>query len=135
LQLARSNPRIKFTGRVDDIRDYVARAAAYVVPIRIGGGTRLKIYEAMAMGKAVISTTVGAEGLPVRDGEELLIADEPEEFAKAVTRVLGDGSLANRLGERARAIVCERYGWEQAADVFARILEGVVGLRASRRAA
>jgi glycosyltransferase involved in cell wall biosynthesis len=134
LLLQRSNPRIKITGRVDDIREYVARAAAYVVPIRVGGGTRLKIYEAMAMGKPVISTSVGAEGLPVRDGEELLIADDPQEFAKAVVRVLRDPSLAKGLGERARAIVCEKFEWEHAANAFARICEGVVQ-RAGQRAA
>jgi glycosyltransferase involved in cell wall biosynthesis len=135
LQLERSNPRIKITGRVDDIREHVGRAAAYVVPIRVGGGTRLKIYEAMAMGKPVISTSIGAEGLPIRDGEELLIADGPEEFARAVIRVLRDSSLANRLGEKARAIVCEKFGWEHAAVGFARICEQVVGLRAGQRAA
>jgi glycosyltransferase involved in cell wall biosynthesis len=135
LRLEQSNPRIKVTGRVDDIRTYIARAAAYIVPIRIGGGTRIKIYEAMAMGKPVISTGVGAEGLPVRDKEDLLIADEPEEFAEAVIRVLGDARLANRLGERARAVVCEKFGWERAADSFAGICERAAGRRASRQAA
>ena len=123
LHLGRCNPRVRIVGRVDDIREYVRRAAAYIVPIRIGGGTRLKIYEAMAMGKPVIATTVGAEGLPVRDGEELLIANEPEEFALAVIRVLRDERLANRLGERARAVVCEKFEWEHAAKRFAEICE------------
>ncbi|MFX5983767.1 glycosyltransferase, partial [Acinetobacter baumannii] len=67
LELSERDPAIVVTGRVDDVRPYIERAAAYVVPIRIGGGTRLKIYEAMAMEKPVVSTTVGAEGLPVRD--------------------------------------------------------------------
>ena len=74
------------------------RAAAYVVPIRIGGGTRLKIYEAMAMEKPIVSTTVGAEGLPVGDGGELLLADTPEAFAEAVVSVLTDEELAQGLG-------------------------------------
>ena len=129
-QLEQRNSRIKITGRVEDIRDYVSRASAYIVPIRIGGGTRLKIYEAMAMGKPVISTSVGAEGLPLCDGEELLIADEPESFARAVVQVLMDAKLANRLGERARAVVCEKFGWEHAANRFAEICEGVAGRRA-----
>jgi glycosyltransferase involved in cell wall biosynthesis len=132
LQLAQSNPRIRVTGRVDDIRGYISQASAYVVPIRIGGGTRLKIYEAMAMGKPVISTTVGAEGLPVRDGEELLIADEPAEFAHAVIRVLRNTHLANRLAERARAVVCDKFGWERAASSFAEICELVAGRRSRR---
>jgi sugar transferase (PEP-CTERM/EpsH1 system associated) len=133
LQLERSHPRIKVTGRVEDIRPYVARAAAYIVPIRIGGGTRLKIYEAMAMGKPVISTSVGAEGLPVRDEAELLLADEPQEFARAVLRVLGDGALARRLGENARAVVCEKFGWDRAARSFTEICDRVAGQRAVAR--
>lgn len=135
MQLERTNPRIKITGRVEDIRPYVARAAAYVVPIRIGGGTRLKIYEAMAMGMPVISTSVGAEGLPVRNGAELLLADEPREFARAVMRVLGDESLAGMLGENARAVVCEKFGWDRAAKSFTEICDRVAGQRNHRKAA
>ena len=74
---------VEVTGRVDDVRPHIARGAVYVVPLRIGGGTRLKIFEAMAMGKAVVSTTVGAEGLPVTPGRDLVIADEPARFAHA----------------------------------------------------
>ncbi len=70
---------VTVTGRVDDVRPYMRDAAVYIVPLRIGGGTRLKIFEAMAMGKAVVSTTVGAEGLPVTDGEHVLLADEPRD--------------------------------------------------------
>jgi glycosyltransferase involved in cell wall biosynthesis len=133
--LARANSRIRVTGRVEDIRPYVARAAAYVVPLRVGGGTRLKIYEAMAMGKPVISTTIGAEGLPVHDGKELLIADGAEQFAQAVVRVLGDRDLANGLSRRARAVVCERFGWEKAAAVFAEICENAASKQPRSRAA
>src|SRR5438046_4518532 len=81
LELSKRDPAIIVTGRVDDVRPYLTKAAAYVVPLRIGGGTRLKIYEAMAMEKAVVSTSIGAEGLPVRDGVELLLADAAEAFA------------------------------------------------------
>ena len=88
--------RITVTGRVDDVRPYVSDAAVYVVPLRIGGGTRLKIFEAMAMGKAVVSTTVGAEGLPVENGEHLLLADEPHVFARSVVRLLRDRRSAPR---------------------------------------
>jgi polysaccharide biosynthesis protein PslH len=118
VELGRRDASIIVTGRVEDVRPYMERAAAYVVPIRVGGGTRLKIYEAMAMEKAVVSTTVGAEGLPVRDGEELLLADTPAEFAAAVVRVLKDAELARRLGQRAAATVRERYGWRTVADSF-----------------
>jgi sugar transferase (PEP-CTERM/EpsH1 system associated) len=123
--LAESNNQIKITGRVEDVRPYIDKASAYIVPIRVGGGTRLKIYEAMAMGKPVISTTIGAEGLPVRDGRELLIADQPEEFAQAVIRVLDDRRFAAKLGAQARSLVCERFGWEHAAQAFMQVCEKV----------
>jgi len=94
------------------------RAAAYVVPLRIGGGTRLKLYEAMAMEKAVISTRIGAEGLPVENENDLLLADAPEDFAASVVRVLKDESLRRALGERAAIKVRERFGWSEATRVF-----------------
>jgi glycosyltransferase involved in cell wall biosynthesis len=121
LELSKRDPSVIVTGRVDDVRPYMDRAAAYVVPLRIGGGTRLKIYEAMAMEKPIVSTTVGAEGLPVRDGAELLLADTPQAFADAVVRVLTDERLAHELGARGAATVRERFGWDQVADVFAEL--------------
>jgi sugar transferase (PEP-CTERM/EpsH1 system associated) len=102
---------ITVTGRVDDVRPAMRDAAVYVVPLRIGGGTRLKIFEAMAMGKAVVSTTVGAEGLPVENGEHLLIADEPQLFARAVVRLFRDVERRRALEGAARALVVERYDW------------------------
>lgn len=134
-ELAIADARITMTGRVDDVRPYIDRAAAYVVPLRIGGGTRLKIYEAMAMAKPVISTTIGAEGLPLSDGKDLLIADEPEAFAGAVLRTLLDLTSARQLGERARALACERFGWEHAADSFIDICESISKKASKRRAA
>ena len=131
--LALADRRIRVTGRVDDIRPYLDRAAAYVVPIRVGGGTRLKIYEAMAMEKPVISTTIGAEGLPVRDGAELLIADDPVAFARAVLRVLTDDALATQLGHQARGVVCERFGWGGVAAAFAQVCEQVAKPTKSQR--
>ena len=101
---------IEVTGRVDDVRPHVARGGIYVVPLRIGGGTRLKIFEAMAMGRAVVSTTVGAEGLPVRDGHDIVLADDPAGFAQAVVRLMRDGLERERLERAARQTV-EGYGW------------------------
>ena len=126
VKLSQSDPSINVTGRVEDVRPYIERAAAYIVPIRVGGGTRLKIYEAMAMEKPVISTTVGAEGLPVRDLDELLLADTPEAFAGAVVRVLTDEELARGLAMRAAALVRERFGWDKAAEHFAEICQRVL---------
>lgn len=121
VELSRSDPSITVTGRVDDVRPYIERAAAYIVPLRIGGGTRLKIYEAMAMGKAIVSTSIGAEGLPVRDGAEILLADTAEDFADSVIKVLTDEQLAGDLRMCAAAMVHEHFGWDRIADCFADI--------------
>ena len=118
VDLSKEDPSLIITGRVDDVRPYMENAAAYIVPLRIGGGTRLKIYEAMAMEKAVISTTIGAEGLPLTNGVELLVADEPATFADAVVRVLLEEDYATELGQRAAAVVREKFGWKQVTDRF-----------------
>jgi sugar transferase (PEP-CTERM/EpsH1 system associated) len=121
--LSNADPSIAVTGRVDDVRPYIDRAAVYIVPLRIGGGTRLKIYEAMAMEKPIVSTTIGAEGLPVTDGRELMLADTPESMAATIVTLLRDRSLAKSIGERAAATVRENFGWERVAHRFAAICE------------
>jgi sugar transferase (PEP-CTERM/EpsH1 system associated) len=131
VELAKNDDSIIVTGRVDDVRPYMERAAAYVVPLRVGGGTRLKIFEAMAMEKPIVSTTIGAEGLPVSDGAELLLADSPEAFAAAVVRVLQDRDVANELAQRAAHLVRAEFGWQKVAERFANICEG--SLIASQR--
>ena len=121
LELSRQDPAIIVTGRVDDVRPYMERAAAYVVPLRIGGGTRLKIFEAMAMEKPIVSTTIGAEGLPVTDGRELRIADTPETFAASVVELLTNAEAARKLGQEAARVVREKFGWDGVAKRFAEI--------------
>ena len=106
---------VQVTGRVDDVRPYMQDAAVYVVPLRIGGGTRLKIFEAMSMGMTVVSTTVGAEGLPVNDGEHVMLADEPSTFARAIVHLLRDTDRRAQIGAAARALVLERYDWSAVA--------------------
>jgi glycosyltransferase involved in cell wall biosynthesis len=91
------------------------------VPLRIGGGTRLKIYEAMAMEKPIVSTSIGAEGLPLVAGAELLLADTPKSFAEAVVKVLSDRELAHEIGQRAARKVRENFGWPEVARSFAQI--------------
>ncbi len=118
-ELSKRDPSVIVTGRVDDVRPYVERAAVYVVPLRIGGGTRLKIFEAMAMEKAVVSTTVGAEGLPVNNGVELLVADSPEDFSQAVAGLLRDKDRATEIGQRAAARVRKEFGWDRVSESFA----------------
>jgi sugar transferase (PEP-CTERM/EpsH1 system associated) len=123
LKLATMTPGVEVTGAVDDIRSYVQRGSVYVVPLRVGSGTRLKIFEAMAMGKAVISTSVGAEGLPVRSGLDILIADSPDEFANAVVRLLADRNLRRDLGRAARQLVVQKHSWASVAQHFESTLE------------
>lgn len=103
---------IRLTGYVEDIRPHVHSAACYVVPLRVGGGTRLKILDAWAMGKAVVSTSVGCEGLDARDGENILIRDNPEAFAEAVDSVLRDNELRRRLERNARTTAERVYDWD-----------------------
>jgi polysaccharide biosynthesis protein PslH len=124
--LAGTEKSILLTGRVEDIRPFVARGSACIVPLRIGGGTRLKIFEAMAMNKAVISTSVGAEGLAVRSGENILLADTPKDFAESVVSVLRDPNQRQRLGSAARALVQENYSWPRVTEGFARALHDAV---------
>ena len=125
---------VEVTGRVDDVRPHIARGAVYVVPLRIGGGTRLKIFEAMSMGKAVVSTTVGAEGLPVTAGRDIAIADEPARFAQAVVHLIRDTAARRRIEEAARRIVVERYDWSAVALDFEDALIRAAGLDAGSRA-
>ena len=88
------------------------QAACHVVPLRAGGGTRLKILNSWAMGKPVVSTSIGCEGLAAVDGENILIRDDPKEFARAVEAVLDDGEFGRRLGERGRATAQRHYSWD-----------------------
>ena len=113
-----AGPRVELTGFVPDLRPHLAAAAAVVVPLRLGGGTRLKIVEAMAMGKAIVSTTLGAEGIEAVPGRDLLIEDQPHAFAEGVNRLLGDPGLAARLGQSARRLAVERYSWSEAAQAL-----------------
>lgn len=124
--LAATEKSIRLTGWVEDIRPFIARAPVYIVPLRIGGGTRLKIFEAMAMSKAVVSTPVGAEGLPVRSGDNILLADTPRNFADSVISLLRDPKERKRLGTSARALVQNKYSWPRVAESFACTLEDVV---------
>ena len=129
VQALASVPDVEVVGTVPDIRPYIAAAGVVVVPLRTGGGTRLKLYQAMAMGKAVVSTTLGAEGLPVVPGEHLLIADTPEDFAEAVITLLVDRTRRDSLAHAALAIVRGRFRAEMVARQFDRICASVVEQR------
>lgn len=128
--LVKQIPATTLHANLADIRPLVARAAAFVVPLRIGGGSRIKILEALAAGKAVVSTTVGAEGLQLTSGRHLLLADEPSDFAEHIVDILTQPELRRRLGAGGRELVMNRYTWNQMADRLEQ-----VWLRASSMAA
>lgn len=107
-----------FTGFVDDVRPYVRDAHIYVIPLRVGGGTRIKAYEAMAMGRAVVSTSIGVEGLPVSPDREYLRADTADAFAAAVLRLLDDVGTRRRFAADARALVERNFSAHVAAAIF-----------------
>jgi len=108
----RQAPGVHPVGNVDRVQPYLARAACSVVPIRTGGGTRLKILESWALGKAVVTTTVGGEGLAIRDGETAIVRDDPSELATSIVRVLDDRALRERLGKQGRLEVERKYTWD-----------------------
>jgi glycosyltransferase involved in cell wall biosynthesis len=111
--LARSDPRLIVTGEVPDVRTYLNRAAVFVCPVRMGSGMRGKILEAMASGTAVVTTSLGAEGIPAVLGENCLLADDPEMMANQIEWLLSDEPLRRRLAENARRMVVERLSWER----------------------
>lgn len=127
-RLASATAGVTVTGAVEDVRPFFAGAPVFVAPIRIAGGARLKILEAMAMGAPTVSTRIGAEGLDLVDEEELLLADSPAEFASAVLRLLEDRALRKRIARAGRRAVLNRFDWERLAptllDVYNRLTTG-----------
>jgi polysaccharide biosynthesis protein PslH len=131
VERAAAEPGLRVTGFVDDIRAWIQQAAVAVVPLRVGGGTRLKIYEAMAMATPVVSTTIGAEGLPLEPGRDIVIADEPAAMANALVRLLKDPGQARQLGVRAAELVHARFGWDAVADRFEALCQDVLADRST----
>lgn len=117
-------PGVELTGYLDDVRSVVSSASALVVPLRYGGGTRLKILEAMALGTPVVSTPIGAEGLEVADGVHILLGETTAELAEQTLKVLADRRLADRIARGARELVRDRYQWPAIAGKFERVLVG-----------
>lgn len=117
---------VHLTGYVDDIRPLLGSAAVSIVPIRVGGGTRLKILEAMALRTPVVATSKGAEGLDALDGEHLMIADTPQAFAEAVIRVLRERHLGRRLGDNAYQLVRQQYDWAVVMPRFMQLIDSIV---------
>ena len=113
-----AGPNVKVTGEVPDVRPYIEKAGIFVVPLRMGSGTRLKVLEGLAMGKPMVSTRLGCEGIDVCDGKHLLMEDDPQAFARAALRLMDDRELAQRLGTEGRALVEDRYSWASIVDTM-----------------
>lgn len=111
--LAASRPSVQFVGYVEDVRPELSRAVINVVPLRVGGGTRLKILESMAAGTPVVTTSIGCEGLAVEPGRHLVVGDTPEAFARCVSDLLDDAELWRRVAREARLLVETRYDWSR----------------------
>ncbi len=111
LDVLRQRPDIELTGYVQDIRPFLNGCAVYIVPLRMGAGTRLKLLQAMAASRAIVSTTMGAQGLDVTSGREMILADDAATFAQSVITLLRDPARRDALGRAAQTLVCERYDW------------------------
>jgi len=111
LDLAASDPRVSVTGFVDDVRPYLSRAEIYLCPMRDGGGTRVKVLDALAMSKPIVSTTMGCEGIDVTPGVDVLIADTPDSFVQQIERLRSDAALRDTLSQAARRLAVEKYSW------------------------
>ena len=130
---AGANSGVTITGRVADVRPYLAECDVAIVPLRIGGGTRIKIPEAMAMGKAVVSTSIGSEGLPFKNRDEICIADDPHEFSETIVELLKDRARRTALGEAARRRVVKESSWDLVVDGIEEILTNLAATAPSTR--
>ena len=124
--LQHAGPQVTVTGYVEDVRPYVRRSSVYVVPLRMGGGTRLKVLEAMAMQKPVVTTSVGCEGIAVQDGEHVAIADDPRQFADTVVALLRNRAHRERIAQAGHQFVRANYEWSVVVPVIGRVYERLV---------
>lgn len=125
IESAKKDSRIKVAGFVDDVRPYLKNAEIYLCPMRDGGGTRLKILDALSMGKAIVSTTKGCEGIDVTPGKNVLIADTPTQFVRQIKTLFEDKALRKKLGAEGRRLVLENYSWEVIGKKLSNIYKGL----------
>lgn len=125
-RLAQSDDSVQVTGMVDDMRDYYNMASVVVVPLRVGGGTRLKILEGMSMAKAIVSTSVGAEGIDHSDNENILLRDTPDEFADAVVSLMNNEDMRHKIEKGGRELVESKYDWQAVGNKLCKIFEATV---------
>lgn len=124
--LQSSDGSVTVTGSVPDVRPYLASHQLFIVPLRVGGGTRLKIYEGMTMGLPTVSTTIGAEGLPVQNGEHIVLADDPASFAHECVALLNDPARCEQMGTAADLYVRDQFGWDGVAKRFAEFCRAAI---------
>jgi glycosyltransferase involved in cell wall biosynthesis len=117
-----ADPAIVVTGRVDDVMPYLKKSTLFICPVRLGGGFRGKILEAMAVGRPIVSTPLGAEGIPAQNGKNIILADNPEEFAKGIEKLLQDDTLYKQMRMRGRKLVEDKYAWDKGVEVLESIL-------------
>jgi polysaccharide biosynthesis protein PslH len=125
-ELAAQDKRVIITGRVDDVRSYIERSKIFIVPLRIGGGTRLKILEAMSMQKAVVSTTIGAEGIQYNKDVDIALADSPVQFARKIIDLIDNAKVIKSMGVEGRRLVCEKYDWNVVGEKLNAIYEKAI---------
>lgn len=118
MEMAKTDTSIQVTGTVEDIRPYVTESAIMVVPLRIGGGTRIKIFEGMAMGVPIVSTSIGAEGLPVIHGDNIMLADDADSFSREVISLLTNSHIRIKIADTGLAMVRKSYSWEAVSRIF-----------------
>ena len=118
-------PAVEVTGSVPDVRPYYDQATVFIVPLRLGGGTRLKIVEAMAMGVPVVSTSVGAEGLDVHPGDDILIADDAPSFVRSIRQLLADAGLREHIAQGGQRLA-QRYDWQELTKPYPELVEAVI---------
>jgi glycosyltransferase involved in cell wall biosynthesis len=124
---------ITVTGRVDDVTPYIREGQIFICPVRLGGGFRGKILEAMAVGRPIVSTSLGAEGIPSKNGENIIVADDPEDFAGGIKKLLKDRDLYERIRQAGRKLVEEKYAWAKGVEVLEGILEDMMRTPPSRQ--
>jgi glycosyltransferase involved in cell wall biosynthesis len=122
-ELAKSRHNVKVTGFVDDMRILIDEAMAYVCPLLSGAGIKNKILEAWSMEKAIVATSMSCDGINISDGEDIIVADTPKDFAASVVKLINDGNLRTKLGANARRKVIEQYSWEAQAACFEQIYD------------
>jgi len=114
---------ITVTGRVDDVRSFLRKGRVFICPVRLGGGFRGKILEAMAIGRPVVSTSLGAQGVPIHQRENIIVADTPDEFARGILDVMNNDPLFERIRTKARKMVEEKFSWERGVQIMGEVLK------------